>query len=72
VSIDNKVAPAIFNKESFKRAEKELAAIRNILGCRLLHGTEPEYPQTLLQIHGQYFFTFAATRKSSTCLASAS
>jgi DNA processing protein len=57
VSIDNKVAPAIFNKESFKRAEKELAAIRNILGCRLLHWTEPEYPQTLLQIYGlQYFF----------------
>jgi DNA processing protein len=45
------VAQAIFKKESFKRAEKELAAIRNMPGCRLLNWTEPQYPQTLLQIY---------------------
>jgi DNA processing protein len=45
------VAQAIFNKGSFKRAEKELAAIRAIPGCRLLNWTEPKYPQTLLQIY---------------------
>jgi len=39
------------NKEAFKRAEKELAGIRNIPGCRLLNWTEPEYPQKLLQIY---------------------
>jgi DNA processing protein len=45
------VAQAIIKKDSFKRAEKELAAIRNIAGCRLINWTEPEYPQTLLQIY---------------------
>jgi predicted Rossmann fold nucleotide-binding protein DprA/Smf involved in DNA uptake len=45
------VAQAIHNKEAFKRAEKELARVRNIPGCRLLNWTEPEYPQTLLQIY---------------------
>jgi DNA processing protein len=45
------VAQAVFKKEAFNRAEKELAAIRRIVGCRLLNWTEPEYPQTLLQIY---------------------
>ena len=45
------VAQAVFKKEALKRAEKELAAIRRIAGCRLLNWTEPEYPQTLLQIY---------------------
>jgi DNA processing protein len=45
------VAQAIYNKDAFKRAEKELAGIRNIPGCRLLNWTEPEYPQNLLQIY---------------------
>ncbi len=45
------VAQAIFKKEGFKRAEKELAGIRNISGCRLVNWTEPEYPQNLLQIY---------------------
>ncbi|MEQ1474200.1 MAG: DNA-processing protein DprA, partial [Candidatus Acidiferrum sp.] len=45
------VARAIFNKDSFKRAEKELAAVRNIANCHLLNWTEPQYPQTLLQIY---------------------
>src|SRR5229473_8063368 len=49
--IPGQVAQAIVKKESFKRAEKELAAIRNIAGCSLLNWTEPEYPQTLLQIY---------------------
>lgn len=42
--------PSIIRTRS-KRAEKELAGIRNISGCRLLNSTEPEYPQTLLQIY---------------------
>src|SRR6202040_3844962 len=33
------------------RAEKELALTRRIDRCRLLNWTEPEYPQTLLQIY---------------------
>ena len=45
------MAQAIFKKDSFKRAEKELAAIRNIARCRLMNWTEPEYPQSLLQIY---------------------
>src|SRR6266436_2862311 len=45
------VAQAVFKKEAFKRAEKELAAVRRIVGCRLLNWTEPEYPQNLLQIY---------------------
>jgi DNA processing protein len=45
------VAQAIVNKEAFKRAEKELAGVRKIAGCGLLNWTEPEYPQTLLQIY---------------------
>ena len=50
-SLPARVAQAIHNKEAFKRDEKELAGIRNIPGCRLLNWTEPEYPQTLLQIY---------------------
>jgi DNA processing protein len=50
-SIPARVAQAIFNQEPFKRAEKELAAVRNIANCRLLNWTEPQYPQTLLQIY---------------------
>ena len=45
------VAQAVAKKQSFKRAEKELAATRNIDRCRLLNWTEPEYPQNLLQIY---------------------
>jgi DNA processing protein len=48
-SLPARVAQAIHNKDAFKRAEKELAGIRNI--CRLINWTEPEYPQTLLQIY---------------------
>ncbi len=45
------VAQAVFKKQSFKRAEKELAQTQRIDRCRLLNWTEPEYPQTLLQIY---------------------
>ncbi len=45
------VAQAVFKKQSFKRAEKELALTRRIDRCRLVNWTEPEYPQTLLQIY---------------------
>jgi DNA processing protein len=50
-SLPAPVAQAIFKKEGCKRAEKELAAVRKIEGCRLLNWTEPEYPQSLLQIY---------------------
>jgi predicted Rossmann fold nucleotide-binding protein DprA/Smf involved in DNA uptake len=45
------VSQAIVKKEAFKRAENELAGIQKIAGCSLLNWTEPEYPQTLLQIY---------------------
>src|SRR6266446_176809 len=45
------VAQAIVKKEAFKRAEKELAGVQKIAGCTLLNWTEPEYPQSLLQIY---------------------
>lgn len=45
------VAQAVFKKEAFKRAEKELTAAGIIDRCRLINWTEPEYPQTLLQIY---------------------
>jgi DNA processing protein len=38
-------------KESFKRAEKELDGVRKIANGRVLNWTEPEYSQTLLQIY---------------------
>jgi DNA processing protein len=44
-------AQAVVKKEAFKRAEKELAKIRTIADCGLLNWTDPEYPQTLLQIY---------------------
>src|SRR6202795_5267827 len=44
------VAQAIFKKQNFWRAEKEVAALRAV-GARLVNWTEPEYPQTLLQIY---------------------
>jgi DNA processing protein len=44
-------AQAIVKKEAFKRAEKELLAIRALPGCQLVNWSEPEYPQTLLQIY---------------------
>jgi DNA processing protein len=50
-NLPSAVAQAVFKKQSFKRAEKELASTRNIDRCRLLNWTEPEYPQTLLQIY---------------------
>ena len=44
-------AKALVQKKAFPRAEKELAGIRKIPGCSLLNWTEPEFPQTLLQIY---------------------
>jgi DNA processing protein len=43
-------AQAIYKRQTFWRAEKEVDAIRRI-GCRILNCTEPEYPQSLLQIY---------------------
>ena len=45
------VAQSIVKKEAFKRAEKELTGVQKIAGCSLLNWTEPEYPQSLLQIY---------------------
>jgi DNA processing protein len=45
------VAQALHNKQAFQRAEKELSLTRSIDNCRLLNWTEPEYPQSLLQIY---------------------
>jgi DNA processing protein len=45
------VAQAVFKKQSFKRAEKELALTRRIDRCQLVNWTDPEYPQALLQIY---------------------
>ncbi|HYL83814.1 MAG TPA: DNA-processing protein DprA [Candidatus Angelobacter sp.] len=44
-------AKAVVQKKAFPRAEKELAAIRKIAGCSLLNWSDPEYPQSLLQIY---------------------
>jgi DNA processing protein len=44
------VAQAVFHKEAFRRAEKELAAVQKH-GCRLLNWSEPEYPRPLLEIY---------------------
>jgi|SRR5579883_88918 DNA processing protein len=44
------VAQALFKKQNFWRAEKEVAALRAV-GGRLINWTEPEYPQPLLQIY---------------------
>jgi DNA processing protein len=45
------VAQAVFKKQAFKRAEKELVSLRGIENCRLLSWSDPEYPQSLLQIY---------------------
>ena len=45
------VAQAVHKKQSFKRAEKELASTQRIDRCRLVNWTEPEYPPSLLQIY---------------------
>ena len=50
-NLPTQVAQAVFKKQSFKRAEKELALTRRMDRCRLLNWAEPEYPQTLLQIY---------------------
>src|SRR5215470_15371070 len=49
--IPGETSEAVLKRKAFPRAEKELAGIRKIEGCSLLNWTEPEYPQTLLQIY---------------------
>jgi len=49
--IPGETVEGILKKKAFPRAEKELAGIRKIAGGSLLNWTEPEYPQTLLQIY---------------------
>jgi DNA processing protein len=44
-------AQAIVKKQSFKRAEKDLANLRKVAAARVINWTDPEYPQTLLQIY---------------------
>lgn len=50
-SLPAPVAQSVFKKEAFRRAEKELKAAGNIDRCRLINWTEPDYPQSLLQIY---------------------
>jgi DNA processing protein len=49
--LPSETTEAVLKRKAFPRAEKELAAVRKIAGCSLLNWTEPEYPQTLLQIY---------------------
>jgi len=49
--LPSETSEAVLKRKAFPRAEKELAAVRKIEGCWLLNWTEPEYPQTLLQIY---------------------
>jgi DNA processing protein len=49
--LPSETAQAVLKRKAFSRAEKELAAVRKIAGCSLLNWTEPEFPQTLLQIY---------------------
>jgi predicted Rossmann fold nucleotide-binding protein DprA/Smf involved in DNA uptake len=44
------VVQTVHNKQSLKRAEKELASTQHVDRCRLVNWTEPEYPPSLLQI----------------------
>ena len=50
-SVPSETAQAVVKKEAFKRAEKDLAYLRKIDGCRLINWSDPEYPQNLLQIY---------------------
>jgi DNA processing protein len=45
------VAQAVFKKQAFKRAEKELATIRTIENVRLVNWTDVEYPRMLREIY---------------------
>jgi DNA processing protein len=49
--LPSETAEAVLKRKAFPRAEKELAAVGKIAGGSLLNWTEPEYPQTLLQIY---------------------
>lgn len=49
--LPSETSEAVIKKKAFPRAEKELAAVRKIDGCSLVNWTEPEFPQTLLQIY---------------------
>jgi DNA processing protein len=50
-SLPAAVAQAVFKKQAFKRAEKELSAVRGIENCRLIGRSDPEYPATLREIY---------------------
>lgn len=43
------MAQAIYNQQTFCRAEKEVDTIRRF-GCKSVNCNEPEYPRNLLQI----------------------
>ena len=65
-SLPARVAQSIVKQEAFKRAEKELATVRGIPGCRLLNWTEPEYPQDLLQIYDPPVLLYLRGRSAGT------
>ena len=45
------VAQAVYKKDAFKRAEREIASIRGIENLRLVNRTDPEYPPSLREIY---------------------
>lgn len=45
------VAQAVYKKQAYKRAEKEIASIRGIENLRLVNWTDPEYPAMLREIY---------------------
>ena len=57
-------AQAIFKKQNFWRAEKEVAALRAV-GAKLINWTEPEYPQSQLQIYDPPVMRIGARRGCS-------
>jgi predicted Rossmann fold nucleotide-binding protein DprA/Smf involved in DNA uptake len=59
------VAQAVHKKQAFKRAEKELASTQRLDRCHLLNWTEPEYPQTLLQIYDPPVLLYACYPKEN-------
>src|SRR5260221_2483964 len=50
-NIPARSAHAIVKKASYKRGERDLTNRRKVAAARVINGTEPEYPQTLLQIY---------------------
>src|SRR5215468_7420603 len=66
-SIPAPSAQAIVKKQSFKRAEKDLTNLRKVADARVINWTEPEYPQTLLQIYDPPVMLYARGNAHPEC-----